>query len=159
MFIVPCFILSNFSSTKLVNQRQLTYQQNAEQQRITNRFVCFFQARSVCFLSYGKKQPNEQLSSYFSLLFSAFWKQQKSPDSVENQDFYFIFQFIWRCVRDSNPWPHAWQACILTNWTNAPEFHFFIAVSLDCGCKGSCFFYICNSWERFFSSFSFICWL
>ncbi len=25
-----------------------------------------------------------------------------------------------RCVRDSNPWPHAWQACILTNWTNAP---------------------------------------
>ena len=26
-----------------------------------------------------------------------------------------------RCVRDSNPWPHAWQACILTNWTNAPK--------------------------------------
>ena len=25
-----------------------------------------------------------------------------------------------RCVRDSNPWPHAWQACILTSWTNAP---------------------------------------
>ena len=27
---------------------------------------------------------------------------------------------ILRCVRDSNPWPHAWQACILTSWTNAP---------------------------------------
>ena len=30
---------------------------------------------------------------------------------------------IVRCVRDSNPWPHAWQACILTSWTNAP-IHF-----------------------------------
>ena len=31
-----------------------------------------------------------------------------------------FFIFKERCVRDSNPWPHAWQACILTNWTNAP---------------------------------------
>ena len=27
----------------------------------------------------------------------------------------------WRCVGDSNPWPLAWQASILTNWTNAPK--------------------------------------
>ena len=27
-----------------------------------------------------------------------------------------------RCVRDSNPWPPAWQAGILTGWTNAPMF-------------------------------------
>ena len=30
-----------------------------------------------------------------------------------------------RCVRDSNPWPHAWQACILTSWTNTP-LRFFL---------------------------------
>ena len=83
-------------------------------------------------------------------------KRKKLCNSMFTELFPFLKK---RCVRDSNPWPHAWQACILTNWTNAPKFHFFIAVSLDCGCKGSCFFYICNSWERFFSSFSFICWL
>ena len=55
------------------------------------------------------------------------------------------FRVLLRCVRDSNPWPHAWQACILTNWTNAPSFHFIVAISLDCGCKGRCFFWICNS--------------
>ena len=27
-----------------------------------------------------------------------------------------------RCGRDSNPRPHAWQACILTNWTTAPIY-------------------------------------
>ena len=26
----------------------------------------------------------------------------------------------WRCVPGSNRWPLAWQASILTNWTNAP---------------------------------------
>ena len=26
----------------------------------------------------------------------------------------------WRCVRDLNPWPPAWQAGVLTNWTNTP---------------------------------------
>ena len=30
--------------------------------------------------------------------------------------------FIWRCVRDSNPWPQAWQACALTSWANTPLF-------------------------------------
>ena len=55
-----------------------------------------------------------------------------------------------RCVRDSNPWPHAWQACILTNWTNAPLFHSLFAISLDCGCKGRHFFDICNSCDKVF---------
>ena len=60
------------------------------------------------------------------------------------------FGMLLRCVRDSNPWPHAWQACILTNWTNAPLFHFIIAISLDCGCKGRYFFGICNTCDEYF---------
>ena len=64
-----------------------------------------------------------------------------------------------RCVRDSNPWPHAWQACILTNWTNAPSFHFIVAISLDCGCKGRCFFWICNSCDKLFFKSSCLCLL
>ena len=34
-----------------------------------------------------------------------------------------------RCVRDSNPWPPAWQAGILTGWTNAPMF--FLWAKMD----------------------------
>ena len=41
----------------------------------------------------------------------ALLKQKRVPN---------FFGTLLRCVRDSNPWPHAWQACILTNWTNAP---------------------------------------
>ena len=29
--------------------------------------------------------------------------------------------FSWRSGRDSNPRPHAWQACILTSWTTRPK--------------------------------------
>ena len=36
-----------------------------------------------------------------------------------------------RCVRDSNPWPHAWQACILTNWTNAPKCFLAVRTGLE----------------------------
>ena len=48
-----------------------------------------------------------------------------------------------RSGRDSNPRPHAWQACILTNWTTEPEF-------LSCNlsrlrCKGRYYFESCNS--------------
>ena len=39
--------------------------------------------------------------------------------SVENER-RSIFASSLRCGRDSNPRPHAWQACILTNWTTAP---------------------------------------
>ena len=59
---------------------------------------------------------------------------------------------VLRCVRDSNPWPHAWQACILTNWTNAP-FDFFLFFSCYLSrlrCKGTTIFWICNSWSNFF---------
>ena len=41
-----------------------------------------------------------------------------------------------RCVGDSNPWPRAWQARILTSWTNAPF--------ADCDCKGSIKMLICK---------------
>ena len=58
-----------------------------------------------------------------------------------------------RCVRDSNPWPHAWQACILTNWTNAPLSFSFVAFSLDCGCKGRRFFQTYKLFGCFFSNF------
>ena len=44
-----------------------------------------------------------------------------------------------RCVRDSNPWPHAWQACILTSWTTEPLFY-LTAIPLNCDAKvGSLF--------------------
>ena len=33
----------------------------------------------------------------------------------------FRLSSLVRCVGDSNPWPRAWQARILTSWTNAPE--------------------------------------
>ena len=39
--------------------------------------------------------------------------QQKKPSRI-------ILKVFLRCVRDSNSWPPAWQAGILTNWTNAP---------------------------------------
>ena len=39
---------------------------------------------------------------------------------INKKTSWFLYQEVKRCVRDSNPWPHAWQACILTNWTNAP---------------------------------------
>ena len=65
-----------------------------------------------------------------------------------------------RCVRDSNPWPHAWQACILTNWTNAPFGVFVFEVYrstlfccplfLVCDCKGNTFFRIYQIFSRFF---------
>ena len=28
--------------------------------------------------------------------------------------------FVWRPEGDSNPWPLAWQASVLTNWTTGP---------------------------------------
>ena len=34
---------------------------------------------------------------------------------------YSFSSLLLRCVRDSNPWPPAWQAGILTSWTNAPK--------------------------------------
>ena len=46
-------------------------------------------------------------------------KRKKLCNSMFTELFPFLKK---RCVRDSNPWPHAWQACILTNWTNAPCF-------------------------------------
>ena len=78
-------------------------------------------------------------------------RKRKSSEILEFQSFALICYLLSRCVRDSNPWPHAWQACILTNWTNAPLFHSFVAISLDCGCKGRHFFDICNSYGELFS--------
>ena len=60
------------------------------------------------------------------------------------------FGFFLRCVRDSNPWPPAWQADILTNWTNAPLCFSALFVSQS-ECKGKDFFWICKCFANFFS--------
>ena len=49
--------------------------------------------------------------------------------------------FSWRSGRDSNPRPHAWQACILTSWTTEPFLHRTTAVVLNCGAKIDSFSY------------------
>ena len=63
--------------------------------------------------------PQVFMLTHYSTAFGCGVRQRKVLKYVL-QDF-SLFCFIKkRCVRDSNPWPHAWQACILTNWTNAP---------------------------------------
>ena len=79
-------------------------------------------------------------------------RKRKSSEVWWFQSFALICYLLSRCVRDSNPWPHAWQACILTNWTNAP-FLVFFGISPDCGCKGRHFFEICNIVLDFFVVF------
>ena len=42
--------------------------------------------------------------------------------------------------------------CVTGMYSNQAElpFHCFVAISLDCGCKGRHFFYTCNSIWKFF---------
>ena len=58
--------------------------------------------------------------------------------------------FSWRSGRDSNPRPHAWQACILTSWTTEPFLHQVTAVTLKCGAKIDSFSYytIFRPWKK-----------
>ena len=48
------------------------------------------------------------------------WHYKKMSNKLES----FIAHFLspLRCGRDSNSRPHAWQACILTNWTTEPFY-------------------------------------
>ena len=46
--------------------------------------------------------------------------KRREPDEIASSGSLY---YVQRCVRDSDPWPPAWQAGILTNWTNAPENH------------------------------------
>ena len=92
---------------------------------------------------------SEAIEEFNPPIFLPKWRKRKSSKILEFQNFALIFYLLSRCVRDSNPWPHAWQACILTNWTNAP-LPCFLAISLDCGCKGRHFFEICNTVHDFF---------
>ena len=54
-----------------------------------------------------------------------------------------------RCVRDSNPWPHAWQACILTSWTTEPLFY-LTAIPLNCDAKVGSLFELRKSYTYIF---------
>ena len=60
------------------------------------------------------------------------------------------FGVLLRSGRDSNPRPHAWQACILTSWTTEPFLHQVTAVTLKCGAKIDSFSYytIFRPWKN-----------
>ena len=131
------------SGTKLVCYAQKPATQNADNQRQMRQFVGAKQL--------SKSPTNKPREDCLKPLFFAEAGKRKSSEILEFQSFALICYLLSRCVRDSNPWPHAWQACILTNWTNAPLFHSFVAISLDCGCKGRHFFDICNSYGELFS--------
>ena len=75
--------------------------------------------------------------------FSTIWA--KNPDSNEPG----FFRGAW----DSNPWPHAWQACILTNWTNAPLSFSFVVFSRLRFAKVGVFFLNLQTFWMFFSNF------
>ena len=47
---------------------------------------------------------------------------------------------LLRSGRDSNSRPHAWQACILTDWTTGPRFLRTLFVFV-CECKDTTFFH------------------
>ena len=51
-------------------------------------------------------------------------RKTKNPET-------FVSGFL-RCGRDSNPRPHAWQACILTSWTTEPELLSYNLSRLRC---------------------------
>ena len=59
------------------------------------------------------------------------------------------FQCLLRCVRDSNPRPHAWQACILTSWTTEPLFY-LTAIPLNCDAKVGSLFELRKSYTYIF---------
>ena len=65
---------------------------------------------------------------------------------------------LWRSGRDSNSRPHAWQACILTDWTTGPRFlrTLFFCV---CECKDTTFFYSDKIFLRKKCIFLLIYWL
>ena len=107
----------------------------------------------------GRNPTNNPTHDLFLIVILADTENKKSSEILEFQSFALIYYLLSRCVRDSNPWPHAWQACILTNWTNAPLFHSFVAISLDCGCKGRQNSYICNSLKEKNHLFFNIAWL
>ena len=47
-------------------------------------------------------------------------KKEKMPQFMTS--FYIVYMFV-RNVRGLNSWPPAWQAGILTNWTNVPKLN------------------------------------
>ena len=53
-----------------------------------------------------------------------------------------------RCVRDSNSWPQAWQACILTDWTNAPFLCLQTSVFLFASAKVQLFSELTNFFTK-----------
>ena len=54
-----------------------------------------------------------------------------------------------RSGRDSNPRPHAWQACILTSWTTEPLFY-LTAIPLNCDAKVGSLFELRKSYTYIF---------
>ena len=59
--------------------------------------------------------------TYYPRILKRNRNKAKKRRNKKRKCFYWHFLFK-RCVRDSNSWPPAWQAGILTYWTNAP-FH------------------------------------
>ena len=62
-------------------------------------------------MSYGKAQQTSE---------SETMENKKAPQTVRLSMFCLNYQANKRSGRDSNPRPHAWQACILTSWTTKP---------------------------------------
>ena len=50
------------------------------------------------------------------------WVYKKRMSNPDRSPFVAHLLSPLRCGRDSNSRPHAWQACILTNWTTEPFY-------------------------------------
>ena len=70
------------------------------------------------------------VSKETSKIQNCFYQIQKKPSVKES---------FLRSGRDSNSRPHAWQACILTDWTTGPSFSLELFLFV-CECKDTTFF-------------------
>ena len=79
--------------------------------------------RAKCWIRYCRhiKLLFNHKDTYYPRILKRNRNKAKKRRNKKRKCFYWHFLFK-RCVRDSNSWPPAWQAGILTYWTNAP-FH------------------------------------
>ena len=98
----------NTASSSRFSRSSISHKESHQRKAIRLATSTFFQI--------FRKKPtlnthNEPLNKHTDYIIPGI--QQKKPSRI-------ILKAFLRCVRDSNSWPPAWQAGILTNWTNAP---------------------------------------
>ena len=83
-----------------------------------------------------------------TILFSFVWFGKRGWQSNKKSLKHLLEALLFqRCVRDSNSWPHAWQACILTYWTNAPNVCIVFLCPSFMAWERACFFAVGGAYE------------